>query len=345
MRIIFLGILILALVSGLYFSTRGEHAVASAVPEDNALSGATVPVEMPLKKLSDHVYYVQGAAGIATDNAGFISNAAAIITDKGVVVVDALGSPALAKKFLQRIREVTDKPIVKVIVTHYHADHIYGLQVFKAEGAEIVGPAGYHEYVDAPVAQQRLEERRVSLAPWVDENTHIVMPDTVVDKNTKMRIGDVELDILYLGAAHSDGDLAVLVKNDAVLISGDLIFEGRVPFTGSANTAHWLDVLEHLDNTGLKALLPGHGPAASNPAEAVKLTLDYLRTVRDAMQRGVDEMMTFDEAYDQADWSRFENLPAFNATHRRNAYGVFLSLEEAALAEQGRIHSPDSEGK
>ncbi len=333
MRIILLGMLVLALISGLYLSAGAAREAASSAVASNTADVPSVPVEMPLQKLSDHVYYVQGVAGIATDNAGFISNAAAIVTNEGVVIVDALGSPALAKKFLQRIREVTDKPIVKAIVTHYHADHIYGLQLFKAEGAEVIAPAGYHEYVEAPIAEQRLEERRISLAPWVDENTHIVMPDTVIDKNTTMQVGDVELDILYLGAAHSDGDLAVLVKNDAVLISGDLIFEGRVPFTGSANTAHWLDVLEHLDNTGLKALLPGHGPAASNPGEAVKLTLDYLRTVRDAMQRGVDEMMTFEEAYDQADWSRFENLPAFDATHRRNAYGVFLSLEEAALAQ------------
>ncbi len=333
MRIILLGLLVLALISGLYLSPGAARESVSSALAGNTADDSSVPVEMPLQKLSDHVYYVQGVAGIATDNAGFISNAAAIVTDEGVVIVDALGSPALAKKFLQRIREVTDKPIVKAIVTHYHADHIYGLQVFKEEGAEVIAPAGYHEYVEAPIAQQRLEERRISLAPWVDENTHIVMPDTVIDKNTPLQVGDVELDILYLGAAHSDGDLAVLVKNDGVLISGDLIFEGRVPFTGSANTKHWLEVLEHLDNTGLKALLPGHGPAASNPAEAVKLTLDYLRTVRDAMQRGVDEMMTFEEAYDQADWSRFENLPAFDATHRRNAYGVFLSLEEAALTQ------------
>jgi glyoxylase-like metal-dependent hydrolase (beta-lactamase superfamily II) len=228
-----------------------------------------VPVEMPLQRLSEHVYYVQGKAGIATDNAGFISNAAAIVTDEGIVVVDALGSPALAWKFLQQLKTVTDKPVVKVIVTHYHADHIYGLQTFKAQGAEIVAPAGYRDYVDAPIARQRLEERRVSLSPWVDAETRIVMPDRVIDRHTTMAVGGVELALLYLGSAHSDGDLAVLVKNDNVLISGDLIFEGRVPFTGSADTGHWLAVLQDLDRSGLKALLPGHGPAASDPGEAL----------------------------------------------------------------------------
>ncbi|HFD86675.1 MAG TPA: MBL fold metallo-hydrolase [Gammaproteobacteria bacterium] len=318
-----LSLVLLLLCWGSVGVAEAEKAIVAEIPP--------ATVSMPLKKLSEHVYYVQGAAGVATDNEGFISNAAAIITSKGIVMVDALGTPSLAKKFLDQLRKVTDKPVIMAIATHYHADHIYGLQVFKAEGAEVIAPAGYQDYLDLPVSSERLEERRVSLAPWVNEDTHIVLPDRVIDKNTTLKIGDIELDLVYLGTAHSDGDLSVLVKNDDVLISGDIIFEGRVPFTGSADTAHWLEVLEKLDNTGLKALLPGHGAAAKDPAKAVKMTLSYLKTVREAMQNGVDEMLTFDEAYENADWSEFENLPAFDAAHRRNAYGVFLSLEAESL--------------
>lgn len=285
-------------------------------------------VDMKLTRVSDHVYYTQGKASIATENEGFISNAAVIITSEGVVLVDALGSPSLGELLRAKIREITDKPVIKVITTHYHADHIYGLQVFKDEGAEIIAPAGYLEYLDAPIAQQRLKERRESLAPWVNEQTRLVPPDVVLDKSQAMKVGDVELDIDYLGSAHSDGDLTVLVKNDAVLISGDLIFEGRIPFTGSADTANWLATLERFDDTGIKALIPGHGPVAEKPAEAIKLTLNYLKKVRTAMQAGVDELMPFDEIYEATDWSEFADLPAFDAAHRRNAYGVYLSIEQ-----------------
>lgn len=288
-------------------------------------------VEMSLTKVSEHVFYAQGAAGIATENEGFISNAGVILTDAGIVLVDALGSPSLAVLLRSKIRELSSLPIIKVIATHYHADHIYGLQVFKDDGAEIIAPAGYLEYLDAPIAEERLEERRFSLAPWVNENTRLVPPDVVIDASTTMKIGNVELDIDFLGSAHSDGDLTVLVKNDSVLISGDLIFEGRVPFTGSGDTANWLATLERFDETGIKALIPGHGPAAKKPAEAIQLTLNYLKNLRSEMQAGVDEMMTFDETYSAADWSEFENLPAFDATHRPNAYGVYLSLEQESL--------------
>jgi len=296
-----------------------------------AASYPPVTVDMKLQRVSDRVYYVQGASGIATDNQGFISNASAIVTSEGVVIVDALGSPSLGERFLALVREVTDKPVVKAILTHYHADHIYGLQVFKDLGAEVIAPGGFQDYLDDPIATQRLAERRVSLSPWVNDDTRLVRPDRVVVEDTTLAMGDTTLKIGYLGAAHSDGDLTVLVEPDRVLISGDIIFEGRVPFTGSADTGHWLSVLEGLEQQGLKGLIPGHGPAASDPEQAVHATLDYLRYTREKMGEAVDDMVPFAEAYEAIDWSRFSHLPAFEATHRRNAYGIFLSLEQESL--------------
>ena len=298
---------------------------------------ATYPpatVDMKLQKVSEHVYYVQGAAGVATDNQGFISNASAIVTSEGVVVVDALGSPSLAERFLALLREVTDKPVVMAIVTHYHADHIYGLQVFKDLGAEVIAPGGFQDYLDAPIAAERLAERRISLYPWVNDDTRLVRPDRVIVEDTVLTLGDTTLRIGYLGPAHSDGDLTVLVEPDRVLISGDIIFEGRVPFTGGADTRHWLSVLESLEQDGLKGLIPGHGPAASDPQEALRATVDYLRYTREKMAAAVDEMISFADAYEATDWSAFSDLPAFEATHRRNAYGIYLSLEQESLMEE-----------
>jgi glyoxylase-like metal-dependent hydrolase (beta-lactamase superfamily II) len=297
---------------------------------DAAAEPATV--DMELRQVSRHVYYAQGAAGVPTDNQGFISNAAVVVTGAGVVVFDALGTPALGRMLLEKIREVTSEPIVSVIVSHYHADHIYGLQVFADLDAEILAPAGAQHYLNAPEAEARLEERRMSLFPWVDQHTRLVWPDRYIKAPERFRLGDVEFVITPLGAAHSDGDLTLFVKPDRVLMSGDVIFEGRVPFVGDANTANWLAVLEQLANAKPAALIPGHGPLARDPVAAITATRDYLAFLREQMGRAVEDFMPFDEAYDAVDWSRFEALPAFGGVNRRNAYQVYLSMEEELLA-------------
>ncbi|MDH5446218.1 MAG: MBL fold metallo-hydrolase, partial [Gammaproteobacteria bacterium] len=213
---------------------------------------AKTNVEMKLVKVSQHTYYVQGAAGMATDNEGFISNAGIIITEQGVILFDALGTPSLANLLLSKIREITDKPILKVIVSHYHADHIYGLEVFKEQGAEIIAPAAAMEYLSSPQAKERLEERAFSLEPWVNDTTYLVTPDTLIDKNTSFELGGVKFQINLLGAAHSEGDLTLYIEPDNVLFSGDIIFEGRIPFLGDANTRTWLATLRKIETSTLK---------------------------------------------------------------------------------------------
>lgn len=294
---------------------------------------APTSVDMEVRQVSEHVYYVQGAAGIATDNEGFISNAGFVVTGDGVVVFDSLGTPSLAEKLVSRIREITDQPIRKVIVSHYHADHIYGLQVFEDMGAEISAPEGAQKYLQSEAAKERLEERRFSLDPWVNDDTHLVLPDVTVSKSTTFSMGDITFTLNYMGKAHSDGDLSMLVEPDRVLFSGDIIFEGRIPFVGSADTKSWLETLTRLETGGLTALIPGHGPASTRPEETIAQTRAYLAYLREVMGAAVDEFIPFDEAYAEADWSEFKDLPAFDEGNRINAYQVYLSMEAELLGQ------------
>lgn len=294
---------------------------------------APVSVDMPLVQVGEHSYYVLGAPGMATDNEGFISNAGFVVTDEGVVVFDSLGSPSLAWALRTKIAQITDQAVVMVVASHYHADHIYGLQVFKQEGADILAPRGAYQYIESAAAQERLEERRFSLEPWVNEQTRIVAPDRLIEDEYDFTLGGVEFRLNYLGSAHSNGDLAMYVVQDGVLYSGDIIFEGRIPYVGDADTKRWLETLRGLQTGSLKALVPGHGPAARDPVGAVARTSDYLAYLREVMGAAVDDLQDFASAYDAADWSRFEKLPAFRAANRRNAYQVFLSMEAEALGE------------
>ena len=292
-----------------------------------------ISVDMPIKQVGEHSYYALGGAGMATDNEGFISNAGFVVTDAGVVLFDALGTPSLAWALRQRIREITDQSVVKVIVSHYHADHVYGLQVFADEGAEILAPRGAYEYLESITAAERLDERRFSLDPWVNDDTRLVRPDLLIEEAYRFSLGGIDFLVNYLGSAHSEGDMTLYVAQDRVLYSGDIIFEGRIPFVGDADTKRWLETLEALETDQLAALVPGHGPAARRPVEAIARTREYLAYLREVMGAAVEDFQDFATAYDEADWSRFERLPAFDAAHRRNAYQVFLSMEAESLGQ------------
>ncbi len=322
---------VLAVLAGVLLST----SVYLLAPQ--AIQAATVyaktNVEMKLVKVSEHVYYVQGEAGMATDNEGFISNAAVVITNQGVVVFDTLGTPSLANLLLSKIREITDKPIAKVIISHYHADHIYGLQVFKELGAEIIAPRQALDYLASAQAKERLEERRFSLEPWVNEATRLVTPDKLISENTTFNFGGLSFQINLLGAAHSEGDMTVYIEQDRVLLSGDIIFEGRVPFLGDANTKTWLQTLRKLETSRLLALVPGHGPLARDPNQAIKATAEYLAFMRDNMGKAARDFVPFKEAYAKTNWSKYKDMPAFEAANRRNAYQVFLAMEAEMMSQ------------
>jgi glyoxylase-like metal-dependent hydrolase (beta-lactamase superfamily II) len=293
-----------------------------------------VDVRMDLRQVGEGVWYVMGAPGMASDNAGFISNAGFVLTSKGVVVIDGLGTPSLAKKLRGLIATQTDKPVIAVLVTHYHADHIYGLQVFKDEGAEIIAPAGSFDYLASANAVSRLDERRFSLDPWVNASTRLIRPDRIIDKDTRLQFGDLSVQLHYLGAAHSSGDMSVYLEGERILFSGDIIFEGRLPFVGDANSKRWLQALEDMNRQRLRALVPGHGPAARKPAQALANTRDYLALLRRSMGNAVAEMNEFAAAYAAVDWSAYRKLPAFEAANRRNAYQVYLSMEQEAMGQE-----------
>lgn len=293
-----------------------------------------VPVDMTPVRVSQHAYYVPGGTGVATDNFGFISNAAFVVTADGVIVFDTLGTPALGVKLLAAIRTISDAPIKRIYISHYHADHMYGNQAFAGTGAEIVTSDGAKRYLEGEVAQQRLSERRLSLSPWVDENTRVVPPDRYLQAEERFMLGGVSIRVVDVGSAHSEGDLVLFVESDGVLFSGDIIFQDRIPFLGTSNSAEWLGLLNEMEQSDAAVIVPGHGKAAENPRKIISLTKNYLSYVRQSMRQAVAEWIPFDEAYEATDWGDFIEYPAFAEANRRNAYGIYLSLEQESLRSQ-----------
>ncbi len=297
-----------------------------------ARAPAPVSVEVAPQRVSDRVWYVQGDSGmVSLQNEGFNSNAGFVVTDDGVVVFDALGTPALGAVLLERIRAITKQPVRRVIVSHYHSDHFYGLQAFKDAGAEVWAHRAVRDYLATGADEQRLAERRESLAPWVTDEARIVPPDHFVDGETVFRLGGVTFRLLPAGPAHTPEDMMMLVEEEGVLFAGDLIFAGRVPFVGDADPSAWLAALDKLSAHRPRVVVTGHGRASTDALADLRLTRDYLRFLRTEMGKAMDELLDFDEAYERTDWSRFSSLPAFDDANRRNAYNVYLRMQREAL--------------
>jgi glyoxylase-like metal-dependent hydrolase (beta-lactamase superfamily II) len=287
-----------------------------------------VSVEVSAENISGGSYYVLGMSGAATEFEGFISNSGFIVTSDGVVVFDALGSPSLANAMLSEIRKVTDKDIKLVIVSHYHADHIYGLQVFKEQGAKIWAPQGVRVYIDSELSENMLDSRRESLFPWVNDDTYIVEPDRIIEKDFEFSLGNHQFLISYFGKVHSDGDMSLLNITDKTLYSGDIIFEGRIPFVGDADIIEWAKTIEMVSRMPVTYFIPGHGRASDEPKQTMDLTHRYLNFLLDNFRPVVEDMKEFDEAYDSIDWSEFETEVAFDKANRKNAFAVYLYLEQ-----------------
>jgi glyoxylase-like metal-dependent hydrolase (beta-lactamase superfamily II) len=261
-------------------------------------------------------------------NRNYVSNAAFVVTREGVVVIDALGAPVLAEELLAAIGRVTPLPVRHVIVTHFHADHIYGLQVFRDRGARIVAHAAGRTYLQSETAALRLASSRAELAPWVDERTRLVEADHWLQGPESLRLGGIEFQLRPMGPAHTPEDLTVYLPQSGVLFSGDIVFRNRVPWIGQADSARWIAALQELIALQPRLIVPGHGPVSNAPAEDLALTHDYLVHLRRAMGEAARNLEPFDEAYARADWSRFEHLPLFRAANRINAYNTYLLMEQ-----------------
>ena len=279
-------------------------------------------------RVSQSAYFIRGEAGVPSiANRGHTSNAGFVVTREGVVVFDALGTPVLGKELVEAIRRITAAPIRRVILSHYHADHFYGLQPLKDAGAEIWAHSAARNYLGSEAARLRLEERRQSLAPWVGADMRLVPADRWLEGEESFTLGGLTFRVFPVGPAHTPEDLAMAVEEENLLFVGDLMFAGRIPFVGDADSKAWIAAIDRIVKFNPKVLVGGHGEASRDAAADLRMTRDYLAYLREKMGAAAAELEDFEVAYSRTDWSRFARLPAFEAANRRNAYNTYIRMQ------------------
>jgi len=176
----------------------------------------------------------------------------------------------------------------------------------------------------------RLVASREDLAPAVDDHTHLVTADRWIDAPVTLQLGGLDFLVQPAGPAHTPEDLIVWVPQRSLLFAGDIVFRGRIPFVGQADSGQWIAALEKLLAFDPVIILPGHGPVSNSARVDLELTRDYLAYLRQSMGEAARNLDPFEEAYARTDWSRFAALPLFGPANRINAYNTYLLMEQSA---------------
>ena len=218
-------------------------------------------------------------------------NTGIIIGDDAVLVADTQATPAMAADVIRRIREVTDKPIKYVVLTHYHAVRVLGASAYQPQ--EIIASQDTYDLIVERGEQDKASE--IGRFPRLFSNVETVPPGmtwptmTFTGKMT-LWLGKLEVQLLQLGRGHTKGDTVVWLPGEGALLSGDLVEFGATPYAGDAYFKDWPQTLENLAALKPKALVPGRGAALTTPEDVSRgltETRDFIADVYLNVQKGV----------------------------------------------------------
>src|SRR5438552_715177 len=239
------------------------------------------------EKIADGVYYSTATGSMVTG-----SNNVVVIGNRDVLVVDTGTSPAAARAFIEDLKLLTNKPVRYVVNTHFHYDHTDGNQVYAGK-ADIIG----HEYVKQAIetldvlqrepfktsqltnVPQRIEMLKKQIADAKDPATRQMLdqqlrvaqegweqlkeikptpPNVTYSTKKVLDLGGREVQLLFLGRGHTNGDTVIFLPKEKIVCTGDLM-ESQIAYMGDAQFDEWVTTLDALKKLNFETDLPGHG--------------------------------------------------------------------------------------
>ena len=200
-------------------------------------------------------------------------NTGVIIGDDSVMIVEAQATPRLARKVIEKVREVTDKPISHLVMTHYHAVRVLGASAYGAPTV-IMG-----EKARAMVVERGQEDwdsefgRFPRLFQGHEEIPGLTWPTETFSDRMTVYLGKRRVDLMHLGRAHTAGDIVAYVPDQNVMFTGDIVEYHSACYCGDGHFADWPQTLEAIRAFDLDAIAPGRGDALIGK-DMVKAALD-----------------------------------------------------------------------
>ncbi len=251
-------------------------------------------------------------------------NTGVIIGDESVMIVEAQATPRLARKVIECVRSVTDKPISHVVLTHYHAVRVLGASAY-----------GAREIIMSDVAAAMVEERGQEdwdsefgrfprLFQGHEEIPGLTRPTTTFSEAMTVYLGKRRVDIMKLGRAHTAGDAVIWVPDQEVMFTGDIVEYHSACYCGDGHFNDWSETLANIAAFEPKSIAPGRGDALVGEdmvAAALANTADFVESTYKPVAKIVARGGTLKEAWDAvraecdpkfSDYAIYEHCLPFN---------------------------------
>lgn len=253
-------------------------------------------------------------------------NSGVIIGDDSVMVVEAQATPRLAAKVIEKVREITDKPITHVVLTHYHAVRVLGASAFQADqiimsnaARAMVAERGQEDWDSEFQRFPRLFEGHESIPG-------LTWPTTTFSDSMTVYLGSRKIEIKQIGRAHTAGDSVVWVPDEEVMFSGDIVEKHSACYCGDGHFGDWGNTLDNVMSYRPKSIAPGRGNALVGQdavEEAVELTRDFVDSTFRPAQRVAARGGSLKDAWDAVrdacdakfkDYAIYEHCLPFNVS-------------------------------
>ena len=259
---------------------------------------------------------IELASGIYARLHENLTNAGILIGDHGVMIIDSLRVPSFARDLYEDVKSITDKPIQYVIDTHSHWDHSWGNEVFPE--ATIIGHQNcYDEMLDVEAQEKWLNKIVNANDPWSEEakTVQITPPNLTFDNKMSLYFGGRQIDLMYLGKAHTSGDIFINIPSEYLLFTGDVAQNKGVPYMGDGYPVEWPETDARILEIGADVYMGGHGSIGDR--ESLKIDKNFIDILvgefRNKISDGQDIETASNSVYeylkkDFGDWRSFDKL-------------------------------------
>lgn len=288
-------------------------------------SNALAVEALPMQQVAEGIYVHHGVhEDLDEGYHGDIANISFIVGSKGVAVIDTGGSLKVGQRLREAVRRMTPLPVLYVINTHVHPDHVFGNAAFLQDKPVFVG----HAKLPAAMALRKEAYMR-SNQKWLGDDfagSELIPPTDLVQDSLELDLGDRKLQLKAYPAAHTNTDITVMDSKTGTLWTGDLLFVERIPSI-DGDIKGWLSAIESLKSIPAKRIVPGHGPVVEDGRKALDNEARYLTVLLDDVRNDIKKGITMEKAMDTAAASEKNNWKLFDIVNRRNVNLIYPELE------------------